>query len=174
MFSNLVVSVKIMKSELKKQNKGSGEMMVEAIVACSIIVVGLLGVFTLLSKSLTTNRIVEAKYIGTNLASEGIELVKNLIDRNVMKGDPWNNGIADGKYEMDFNDLSLSSYTGQLIRFDFSSGYYSYDSGAATTFKREIIIQNISNNEIKVVSKVDWATHGGGDVVLEDHFFRWR
>lgn len=163
-----------MNFELEKQNIERGQMMVEAIVACSIIVVGLLGVFTLLSKSLTLNHVVENKYIGTNLASEGIELVKNLIDRNIIIGKPWNEGIADGSYEMGYNEPSLRAYSGQVIKFDSSSGHYAYDFGVATVFKREIIIQNLSDNEIKVVSKVDWTSSGGGDVVLEDHFFRWR
>ena len=31
--------------------------------------------------------------IATNLASEGVELVKNLIDSNIIQRKPWNLGV---------------------------------------------------------------------------------
>ena len=58
-----------------------GQMMVEAIIALSLINISLLGVFVLLSNSIGTNREVADKYVAINLASEGIEIVKNIVDR---------------------------------------------------------------------------------------------
>ena len=58
--------------------------MVEAMVAMSVIVIGLLGVFALSSNSISLNRVAADRYIAVNLANEGIELVKNLIE--IMRG----------------------------------------------------------------------------------------
>ncbi len=152
--------------------------MVEALVAMSLIVVGLLGVFTLLSRSLSLNRVIANQYAGVMLASEGIELAKNLLDHNVLLGNvAWNSGIADGEYESDYNDLTLSVYADRFLDFDSGSGVYSYDAGPATNFKRKITIKNDANGQsVQVITYVNWITRGGGEssIQLEDTFFNWR
>ena len=155
----------------------NGQVMLEAIVAIGIATVGLLGIFSLASRSLSLNRVVASQYIGVNLAAEGIELVKNLIDRNaIQEGRHWNEGITDGNHEIDYNDTSLNPYSDQRILFDSSSGRYSYDSGSPSQYRRKIMIDQPTVNEIKVISLVNWTTRGGGQfsVNLEDHFYNWR
>lgn len=161
---------------IKKFSKESGQAIVEAIIAISILVMGLLGIFTLLSRSLSLNRVVTDQSTATHLAAEGIELVKNLIDANVMQGRPWNLGLAPGDYEMDFNDSALAPNQNRKLNFDVSSGEYSYDAGSQTNFQRVITIAQPTPEEIKVNSLLKWVTRGSGEfeVNLEDHFFNWR
>jgi len=52
-------------------------------IALSILVFSFLGLWGLLARSYAITRIVSDDYIGTYLAAEGIEIVKNLIDYNV-------------------------------------------------------------------------------------------
>jgi|SRR3989344_4627917 len=161
---------------IKETTSQSGQLMVESIIAISILVVGLLGTFSLLSRSLSLNRVIADQMIAANLAAEGIELVKNLIDANVLRGGPWNLGLNLGDYEMDFNDLILAANQNRKISFDSGSGRYGYDSGAATSFQRLITVSQPQPDEIKVRTLVSWLTRGGGqfEVNLEDHFFNWR
>lgn len=153
--------------------------MVEALVAMTIIVVGLLGIFALLSRSLNLNRVVANQYVGANLAAEGIELVKNLIDRNVMQGLPFNNGscLTVGDHSMDYNDTHVSGcgYRDSVLLFD-QNGHYTYDQGESTTFRRTLAISQPAPDEIKVTSRVTWINRGDEqfEIVLEDHFFNWR
>lgn len=164
------------KSPINKNQ--SGQILIEALVAITIATVGLLGIFNFLSRSLSLNRVVADRYVATNLAAEGIELVKNLIDTNVIQGLPWNSGLASGDFEMDYTDAALRPYSppGDPLRLDSLTGYYSYSTGENTNQRRKISIDNISPNEIKVVSRVDWVTRDNAtfNIELEDHFFNWR
>lgn len=164
----------IFKNKLLKAQ--SGQLMVEAMIAISILVVGLLGIFSLLSRSLSLNRVVGDQIIATNLAAEGIELVKNLIDANVLRGGPWNLGLNPGDYEIDFDDSVLAANQNRKIGFNSGSGLYGYGAGVPTNFQRLISISQPSPDEIKINSLVNWVTRGGGqfEVNLEDHFFNWR
>ena len=64
----------------KKNREGS--LLIESIVAISVAVVGILGVLGLLSRAFAIQRDVGQRFIGTYLASEGIEVVKGIIDTN--------------------------------------------------------------------------------------------
>lgn len=165
--------------------------MVEAMVAMSIIVIGLLGVFALSSSSISLNRVAADRYIAVNLANEGIELVANLIDN----GDTWNaipgfDSSLTADYEMDFNDIKVKPLDGALRPLYFSkdgSGYYAYDDGdinlslyVITTqdFTRIIRIENVGPtlDHIKVTSTVSWNAKNGSrlDFGVEDHFYNFK
>lgn len=160
----------------KRNSSESGQLMVEAMIAISILTIGLLGIFSLLSRSLSLNRVIADQMIATNLAAEGIELVKNLIDANVLRRNPWNQEISSGDYEIDYNDTVLTGNQNRKISFDSGSGFYGYGAGVPTNFQRLISISQPSPDEIKINSLVNWVTRGGGqfEVNLEDHFFNWR
>jgi len=158
--------------------------MIEAMVALSVAVVGILGVFTLTSRSLSINRVDADRYVAVNLANEGIELVKNLLDKNIMDDlQPWNflSGYSgNGDYEMDYNDPGLTRLFGDARNLFFSkdgSGYYRYQqpeypNDVQTAFKRVIRIESPTANHIKVVSKLSWTSRGGSyDFSVEDHFY---
>lgn len=162
--------------ELKSKRK-NGYILVEAAVATTIILVGLLGIFALLSRSLSLNRVVSDRYVATYLAAEGIELVKNIIDNNLVQSQPFNAGLSSGSFEMEFDDLSLGANLNRQLNFDAGSGHYSYGGGRPTPFKRSINIELVGGgDEIKVNSLVEWTSRGDArfEVNLEDHFFNWR
>src|SRR3989344_7063024 len=96
-----------MKNAKKFKTKRGGQLLVEAMVALGVITVGLLGMLELLSNSLSLNRVAADQYTGTYIASEGIEIIKNLIDKNVIAGAPWNTGFSNGFYEADYTNVSL-------------------------------------------------------------------
>lgn len=159
-----------------------GQILIEALVAITIAGVGLLGVFSLLTQSLGLNKVVSDQFIASNLAMEGIELVKNLIDNNILQNRPWNEGncLTNSDHEIDYLETGTGSCAfsapGNFLKFDPSTGIYSYGVGQNTRFRRKITISWPSTDEIKVNSIVTWAGRGGSasDINLEDHFFRWR
>ena len=164
-----------MRAKFLKNN--SGYILVEALVASTIIVVGLLGIFSLLSQSLSLNKIVGERYIAVYLAMEGIEIVKNIIDNNVINDQPWNANLSSGTYEADYNDSSLEYLSNRPLYFNEQTGFYSYTGGEPTKFFRTIEIQQLGGGEeIKINSVVKWTTRGDAEfeVDLEDRFFNWR
>jgi type II secretory pathway pseudopilin PulG len=97
-----------------------GQSIVEAMVALSVLMLGLMGVLTLLSRSLFLARVASDQAKATYLASEGIEIAKSLIDHNVYSG------IAAG------SSAESSGWAGSLSGscFGFSTGgsnYYDLD-----------------------------------------------
>lgn len=154
---------------------GRGQFLVESMVAIGIITVGLLGILALLSSALSLNRVVSDQYRGIYLASEGIEVVKSIIDKNTISGIPWNSGFSAGSFSVEYSSDSLSSASGETLRF--ANGIYSYaPGGTPTTYGRVIRIQLIGSDEMRVNSTVSWITRGGGSfsVNLEDTFFNRR
>src|SRR3989338_4130432 len=87
---NLQMHPNLQNNNPKHSNRCRGQLLIESMIAITIVVVGILAVFTLLSESQSLNRVVADRYIGTYLASEGLELIKNLIDKNYIQQLPWN------------------------------------------------------------------------------------
>lgn len=154
-----------------------GYILVEAAVAITIILVGLLGIFALLSRSLSLNRVVSDRYVATYLAAEGIEVVKNIIDGNIIEGQPFNTGLSPGNFEVDFDDFALTTNLNRRLKFDPDKNLYNYDFGNNTPFVRIVSIDFLADGEeLRVISTVSWISRGDAQfsVELEDRFFNWR
>lgn len=160
-----------------KFRKNNGYILIEAIIAITIAVVGLLGIFSLLSRSLSLNRVVADRFVASYLAAEGIEIVKNLVDNNILAGKPWNEGLSSGVYEADYTDRGLMPARGRFINFNAETGAYGYAEMTPTLIQRTITIRNSSDGEeLTVGSRASWTTRGGGkfSINLEEHLFHWR
>jgi len=157
-----------------------GQLLVEAMIAISVLIIGVFGIFSLLNQSLGLNTIVTSQYIASNLAMEGVEVIKNLIDNNVLQGKAWNEGLNNGDYRVDYSTISLepSLNPDDKLKFDSATGLYNYSTGNVMNFTRKVHIENICNpgcDEIRVNSIVAWTIKGGShEINAEDHFFNWR
>ena len=161
----------------KKKNFNQGIILVEAMIAISVLITGILGIFTLMSRSLSLNRVILDQETAVNLAAEGIELVKNKLDANILRGGlAWNSEISPGDWEIDFDKEELLPYEGRKFGYDASTGQYAYGVGVPTKFARIIKIEMLGTDEMKVNSLVTWITRGSGNfsINLEDRFFNWR
>lgn len=157
-----------------------GEALIEALVALGILMVGFLGIMELLSRSLSLNRVVAQRYAASYLAAEGIEVVKNISDTNIVNnpGDrnAWRQGLDAGSYEAEYGAASLEANNTRNFYFDSATGLYDYSGFGNTPFRRRVEISHPNADEMKVNSIVDWITRGGGSftVNVEDHFYNWR
>ncbi len=157
-----------------------GQMLVEALLAMGIITFSALGVVSLASRSIGESRSVADEFVAVNLASEGIEVSKNILDGNILNGRPWNEGFAPGSYEVDYLSAGLVPLSGnpRSLNFNGTTGLYSYSNlGQATSFKRTITIQNVNSDQIGIKTKVDWLSRGNSSprsVNLESDLLNWR
>ena len=171
----------------------SGQTIVEAIVALSVLSIGFAGVITLLNRSLGSNQLVTDQNIANYLATEGIEVTKNLVNAAILQGfDPFIPLMFNtGSYEINFDDLldttppienpgrrigGLGTKSNTPLLFNPSTNLYSYNSGAPTTFYRTVAVNIQPDEYINVVATVDWTSKGGAQnsIVIEDYFFKWR
>jgi len=149
--------------------------MVEAAVGLSLITIGMLGILTLVSRSMKINHTVEYKVVAANLAAEGVEVIKNLIDINCVQEKAWNAGLSNETYRVSFDTTGdLNTNWDTPIKYDSSTGKYGYDSGDDTIYTRKIGILN-KNDEIVASSTVEWTFEKKiNKISIEDHFFNWR
>ena len=177
-----------------KENKG--QLLIETMVAISLVLIGLLGTFAVLSQSLGLNRVATDQYIAVHLASEGIEVVKNILDKDAREGNPFAFSInrtgrvaldhttgLEGGYEMEAHSESSPKYLRLSIDPATGIGRYSYTQGEETKFTRYVEISRCptldcdgSNDLVRVRSVVQWPSRGGleGEVSVEDVFYNWR
>lgn len=160
--------------------------MLESMIAITVAVMGLLGLLSLLSQALGLSRVITDQYVGSYLAAEGVEVVKNLIDNNVRKGAAWNDGFAAERcFEVDFltYDASMAPLvtcpdgSSAFLELNDQDGTYGYGGTTPTKFLRTIHVTPLGSGEgIKVNSFVKWTTRGGAEfsVNAEDHFYDWR
>lgn len=160
----------------KSKIDNNGYLLIEVMVAISLLTIGLLGILRISSNAIGLNRIVSDQFIANYLAIEGIEVVKNIIDANSINGRPWGEGLSDGNFEIAYNSLELEYNQQRRIKFDQNTGRYEYQNGTETLFVRTIYIEKPSVDEIKVNSVVSWIGRGGSqfEINLEDHFLNWR
>src|SRR3989344_3246346 len=164
------------------RNNNKGYFLIELMIAISILTVGFLGFLTLVSRAISTNRVISDYLTANYLAAEGIELIKNVIDTNYLRPmTPFNQGLANnGDYEMDYYDSGPTNVTGSPANFlYYKNGFYSYDaSGNQMPFKRTINIYSdiATPDKMKVKSTVTWISRGGNtmEIYLEDYFFNWK
>ncbi len=162
--------------------KNRGQIIVEALVAMTIIVVGLLGILSLVTRSFALTKTVADQYAANSLAAEGLEIVKNLLSRNVEQtpSAPFDAGISTGSFCVTYIDTSLGISIPPCphLRFDSSTGLYSYAaSGVETPFTRTVDIDIDPDGDgifqqFKVVSRVMWSSRGQDfEVKIEDRFY---
>lgn len=158
-----------------------GQALVEVLIAVSVLVVGFLGIMTLLSRALSLNRVVADNYTATYLAAEGVELAKNILDGNTLQDVAWNSGFQNGAFELEYSSAgamnTFPNCQGRKLFFDAVGHRYGYtQTSQPTPFERCIRVELVGNNEVKVNSEVRWITRGTGSftVNLEDRFFNWR
>lgn len=133
--------------------------MLESILAVFVLSIGIVGVMSLLVSSMKHSMDSRDTIIATELAQEGLELVRNVRDNNVASGlNSFDNLSSNFYCRMDYDDAFPScslSTTSANYTLKYNSNYYDHADGASTKFARRIALVNDANG-IKVMSIVSW------------------
>ena len=172
-------------TNLKKKQKAF--TLVEVLIAVSILTIGILSGFILITKVLYNTAVIQDRLTASFLTQEGIELVRQVRDSNflqIMNGESveWKDGLADGSYtieskagsEQPITLTSVDTGEGSNFRYNDDTKIYNYTTGEPTTFNREIKITTINDDEIRVESIMEWTTKRiDFTLTVEDHLFNW-
>lgn len=152
-----------------------GFSIIEALVALVILTLALGPALILSSDIINTSSVIQNDLIATNLAQEGVEVVRSLRDSNWFNNLAFNNGLADGVYRVEWNSASMIAL-GANPPLKVNNGLYGYSVGNDTKFIRTVTITNVNANEIRVVSDVIWIEKGNRarDIKVESHLFNWK
>ncbi len=163
-----------------------GSSLAESMVALGLVVVGLLGIVVLSTRSLALNRDVVNRTIAAGLAAEGIEVVKNIIDIQIAErgNSAWGAFLEEGSFGLDYESvvddaLTLPPPSSPLHMMETANGWLylrALPGGTVSSnFSRTVSISFPSPYEISVRSVVGWSDRGTPrSLEVEDHFFNWR
>lgn len=194
--------MKFLKLKFNNFEQGRGFTLIETLVAVSIFTVSILALMAVLSDSVATNAYAKKKIVATYLGQEGLELVRNLRDTSVLyqstltRGwddfkqsiSPCDSTLVDACYIDDTNidflntaqavrDLNISSCSEgdcPALLYNDITGKYGYKDGNETDFIRNISVTNVTENEVKVTSKVYWQQGSGTYFVsFSENLFDW-
>lgn len=160
------------------RQKSKGFTLIEVIFTILIISIALVGAFSLLSQTLASTTDISSTLIAAYLGQEGIEIVRNFRDGNWLeqRANPdlsWTDRLAAGDWEADYNDASLTSYTGRYLKID-NNGFYNYDSGTETKFKRKITITPDGDDILKVLVLMEWQEKGRTyQISVQENLYNW-
>jgi len=130
---------------IKHKNKKAFSL-IEALVAISILMIGILSAFILVIRTLANIPHVQSRLIAANLAQEGIELVRQIRDTNFINSATFRSGLESGEYQIDASERTLYPFNQiDFLKFDHENKIYSYNSGDKNPFffQRKIVISDI-------------------------------
>jgi len=175
--------------------------LLEVILAITVLTIAVGGSFALISQTIASVSAVQSKLTASYLTQEGIELVKNIRDNNWLKGENWDEGLGKETgeiyyYEADYNDLSLAEcsspcdydhdYNLHFLKIP-DQGFYNYDLGDPTIFKRKITISDKEDldkdpekdpeekpDRLKVSVEVLWKEKGKTQsIIAQEYLYNW-
>lgn len=152
-----------------KYQKRKGFTLIEVIIAIAVFTIGITAAFNLALSNYLTDQENFDRVVGSNLAREGIELVRNVRDSNWLRADQnvdcsgspcvWSSDLASHNYiYLDYNDIEPVNIDSCLCVNDLDTcidtcdaelyvdtdGYYNHDDQTSDTrFRRLIKLQSI-------------------------------
>ncbi len=166
-----------------------GFTLLETIVALALIVSALMGPFALASRGIFGAKFSRSKIVALNLSQEGIELIRQMRENNILSGAQWRGltgtcgvkctRLQDGSYQPDVYTSASGSTppvsTNAPLLFDAAGGLYSQTSGTATLFTRVVDISTPSVDQMRVRSTVTWVESGiSRRIQLEATLYNWQ
>lgn len=148
--------------------------MLESLVAIAVFTVGVSTAVFVITQAISVGSRTRDRVIATHLAQEGIEVIRNVRDRNWLAGRPWTQGIDDLtnaclQWDSDYDTISCSP--GTYVMYDSSSMYY-VQTSVPGPFSRSVTTTLVSPEQLKIVSTV---TCGGNcSVSLEEYLYDWK
>jgi len=173
-----------MRLNSNKKYNNSGFSITEVVISIFIITIGLVGVLSLVNQNIKAQFINKNNLIASQLAQEGLELVRNIRDKNWLDpANPWTfdiianpdgNKIYTIEYDGDINEVT--GIDDQAAELKITGGYYDHRSGDDSIFRRIITTTNDFAASLTNVSCiVQWTDRTGTyQYVADTILYDWR
>lgn len=147
--------------KLKFQNSSQAAFtLIEMLVVIFIVAIGLVGAISFFNINLNNQFEAKNELIAAGLAQEGADLVRNIRDYNLLKGNAWDQGLAScDAVSIDFNSLSGHTCTSNTAVCTDSNRRYCQCGGSctnSTNFTRTINVSSPDSNSKKITCTVTW------------------
>ncbi|MGM0438973.1 MAG: type IV pilus modification PilV family protein [Patescibacteria group bacterium] len=163
------------------KNSQEGFTIIELLVACLVIVVGLLSVVSMIVNAFTATMPLSANLIASYLAQEGFEVVRRIRDENfneryssgsdedwywaeglIAEDEPSNTGSVH------YDSQQLGGKEGEKLTIEDDTNLFGYGPGEETDFIREITVEKKEHTYkdgqtteyLLVTAKISWTEKG--------------
>jgi len=165
----------------KKINQAiKGFTMIEIIVVLFVVSIGIVGVMSLIVQNIKSQSYDKNTLIASQLAQEGIELIRGVRDSNWKANRSFATNLTGGDYYMDYLDTVPQVYSGtlaDLVLKQNSLGFYLNNLGnsaSSTIFSRLITLKTLNIHSLQVDSTVSWNEHGSHSYNLQTLLYDWK
>ena len=165
---------------MNNKTREKGFTMIEMIAALFVMSVGIMGVFSLVSQTISYISITSSRLTAIYLSQEGMEIIRNIRDSNFLKinkreGGNWDDDLLAGShYNFDYesqtvpDNINCSGNNYLDINGDF------YKCSISGQFERKAKITKIGDDKIDVVIEVSWQERGRTHkVVARENLYQW-
>ena len=181
-----------------KKKKIAGFLLVETLVAISLLLMVVPSTLDSVAKGLSNSAYAKNEMIATYLAQEGMEVIRLARDENMLAKNPWLTGIGSAKCGtavggcvVDPVDAwSIATYnaaTAPDVLYTNTNnasntyGSYSHDNALAgtwtkTVFSRRVYVDSVTStsDEVKITSTVSFLTsYGPRSVSVSENVYNW-
>ncbi len=153
-----------------KQKKGF--TIIEVTMSILIMTIGIVGIYYLTPRIISVMAVNKSRFIAAQLAREGMEIARNFRDTNWIEEEDWREGFTGclSGCSADYKDTEFSSYGARELRIN-SSGFYNYDSGENSGYKRKITMSS-SPNYMEITVSVLWDGKGS-PLEIKERLYNW-
>ncbi len=165
-----------------------GFTLIEVLITIFVVAFGILGTINLIAVVAKNTLESRDQIIAMELAQEGLELVRNIRDTNILKekSDVFSEGfpnLSDHPCTIDKDSDRLENCNNNINKkkiYYHSNGFYTHnDTGTETKFKRKIVLKyynddgNETNNlhetvKVEVESRVYWQAADPSDCTIKN------
>lgn len=161
-----------------------GFSILEITVSIFIISMAFIALLSLTNQNIQAQKTSENYLIASQLAQEGLELVRNIRDNNWGSGNFYDNiyDAGDNTFTIDYRNLgpdrtaiSIDDTVARL--YINSAGYYDHDnSGGATPFYRLITVATTDISKyLEIECKIKWSERGrDNEYTASTMLYDWR
>ncbi len=169
----------LLKAKSYKLKASAGFTLLESMVAIAIFSIGISTAVFVITQSISVGTRTKNKIIAANLTQEGIEVVRNIRDRNWLAGRTWTDGIdsltnACLQYDSD-------NVAGFFIDTDCSSGANLSFNGtqyvqtiSPAQFSRTVNTELIVGPPDQLKISVTTTCGVGCSITAEDFLYNWK
>lgn len=153
-----------------------GFTLLESMVAIAIFSIGISTAVFVITQSINVGTRTRNKIIAANLTQEGIEVVRNIRDRNWLAGRQWTDGIdaltnACLQYDSDYGAIDGSCSSGANLSFN---GARYVQTASPAQFSRTVTTQLIVGPPDQLKVSVTTTCGMGCSITAEDYLYNWK
>lgn len=167
-----------------------GFTLVEVLITIFVLGTALTATLYLIMVNIQNANAIRNNITASGLLQEGIEVVRNIRDRDWHLSQGFGASLPNGIYRVQWNTVQcdgagapagcanpplLPLNSNPPLKYDSATGLFNYDTGSDTLFRRSVQIETPSIVEKKVTVTVSWTVAGRTkSISAETHLYDWR